>query len=220
MPLFRHLNQSAYASSARPRPGGGPREEIVPCPGCGRPVSREAAACPACEVPVRAMLGPRSAGTHPMLVVGVVLGGGIFLLMLLGMAAALATSRLAMNAEAEAHRGLSAADSAVVREAVLGLRTVYELQGDHMASHGAYTRNLIDPAADDYLARWRDPGGKHYGFEVSSLEMGHLCIGALPRSVESSALPVSIDGAGVVYAGPNCNGAVISENAGAEWLGQ
>jgi len=198
----------------------GRRAELVPCPGCGRPVSREAPACPACEVPVRAILGPRSGSMHPVLVVGIVLAGGMFLMMLLGLVAALAASRLAMDAEAEAHQaGLSAADSAVVREAIRGLRSIYELQGDHMAVHGAYTRNLLDPAADDYLTDWRDPGAKHYGFEVSSAEMGHLCIGALPRSVESSALPVSIDGVGVVYAGPGCVGAVISEDAGAEWLG-
>lgn len=167
-----------------------------------------------------AILGPRSAGMHPVLVVGMVLGGGMFLLMLLGVVAALAVPRLAADAEAEAHQpGLSAADSAVVREAIRGLRSLYELQGDHMASHGGYTRNLTDPAAADYLAEWRDPGAQHYGFEVSSLEEGHLCIGAVPRSPRSRALPVSIDGAGVLYADSDCAGAVISEDAGVEWLG-
>lgn len=201
----------------------------VPCPGCSREVYREALACPHCGVPVLAMLGPRSAGPQPWVIALLVVTGGLGMLMVLGMVAALVIPHLAgagagsssppeelVDFQEEGLEpaatipALGMADSAVVRDGIRGLWAAYTLQSEHTEDGVArYAATLEE------LAGWRDPGSAHYGFAVSAWK-GSLCVDAEQKV--ATAHPLSIDGMGVVYYGRGCRGEALSEYPDREWL--
>jgi len=186
-------------------------------------VDREALECPHCGVPVLAMLGPRTTKMHPGVIVMLVVTGGLGLLMVLGIAAALVIPQMVDSGASSAYTGeelvefeaagslpvLAAADSAIVREGIRGLWTAYNLQADHQIETRRYTENL------DELPGWRDPRSGHYGFAVSEWGAA-LCVNAVQKN--ASAHPLSIDGVGIVHYGHGCGGEPFSEYPDREWL--
>lgn len=204
----------------------------VACPGCSRAVSRQALECPHCGVPVMAMLGPQSTKMHPGVIVLLIVTGGFGMLMVLGIVAALviprvAASRISIPSEElvdfqelpEAQLpALAASDSAVVREAIRALVDAYDLQQTFATrGSGEYATSLDDPSAPGFLTGWTDPGSRHYEFRVSRKSAeGSLCIEAVPTT---SAYPLSIDGAELVYYGLGCEGMPEWERPREEWLG-
>ena len=207
--------------------------QIVPCPGCGRDIADTTVECPHCHVPVMALLGPRNTQMPAALVALLAIVGGLGVLsMVAAVAVAVMMPGMMEGADADADEPfidiealhyeppppapLSSADSAMVREAMAGLSTLVELQHDYAAKHGGeYTQNLTEPGEEGYLTGWRDPGSRYYTFRLTKAG-SRLCLDAIPATEE--ARPVSIDGAGAVYDGSECDGRVLSETAGADWL--
>ncbi len=181
---------------------------LVSCPSCGGPVSHRAEACvhcgydlmpaPADAVPQRPVRVRRA-----RLVLGAVMGVAA-LLVLLGSFAAVA-SRGVRRADPTDADGAAHAD--VDELGIVDvLAHVLELQQEHQAHFGTYTRNLADEGTGDFLGGF-DAAMIPAGYTLEVLEAGadELCVQASPDvDAPAEARALAIDETGAIHEGAGC----------------
>ncbi|HYJ78948.1 MAG TPA: hypothetical protein VEW03_05080 [Longimicrobiaceae bacterium] len=177
---------------------------LVQCPSCAGRVSHLAAACPRCGYPIAVPPPPpRASGSIGVIVALAGLLCVVVVVVALGLFAAVAVPRF----EQATHRA---------REAAAGteLRQLHALEQAQLASTGAYTANLTDPEADDYLAGWEGPSTPDYDFSAA-IEAGGLCLEATPGAhLDAAVRPLSMDEGGALHAGAGCTGEVLLQAPG------
>lgn len=136
----------------------------------------------------------------------VALVGAAGVLAVLGSFARMASSRL----QSFVATAPTAAGGGGEMEAVDALSMVLELQQEHYAHHGAYTANLADPTAADYLEGWdasMAPAG--YDLSVVKADTVELCVQARPRAdAGDGARTMTIDEGGALRESDGCSGEV------------
>ena len=176
---------------------------LVSCPACGGPVSHLARACPRCgyamAVAPPSALPPKRSGTRAGVVVAVVgMVGLVGVVLVVGVFAAVAIPRFG-----------TAVAQAKEQEAVTLLGQLHTFERFHHEATGAYTANLGDPAADDFLQGWGAPTSLYYDLSVSEAGAGELCLEATPRADAAELRALSMDENGALYGAPGCAGPVL-----------
>ncbi|HET7231330.1 MAG TPA: zinc ribbon domain-containing protein [Longimicrobium sp.] len=190
------------------------------CPDCGAPTSPGAAVCPSCGFPIRPHALPQGGGERlgiggraragsgfgtSGLAVGVI-AGVIFVVLLVGIVAAIPIAGMARERARESER--VARESALASEREKGkqgealLRWAYTAERMVHAEDGAYT------ASADSLARILSPpadsGAKQYTLGITAVG-GGLCLDAVPVP-GSGVAPRSMDAIGSFYRAAGCSG--------------
>lgn len=180
---------------------------LVPCPSCSRAVSHRAETCVHCGYdlmppPADAVPERPARVRRGRLILGA-LAGALALLAVLGSFISMAAPRMAPPAGGVAVAETTAADA---------LALMLELQQEHYAHHGAYTANIADPAAADFLEGF-DASLVPAGHEIEVVEAGaeELCVQVRPApgTPAADASPVmTIDENGALRHSRGCTGEI------------
>ncbi|HEX8904670.1 MAG TPA: zinc-ribbon domain-containing protein, partial [Longimicrobiaceae bacterium] len=165
------------------------------CPDCGAPVSERAAVCPQCGFPIRrdAMSvrpgpgAPPPGGRNTRVLIIALVAGGLLMLAIVGVLAAIAIPRLAQVAK-----------RAKEMEGESTLRQIYLREQSYREEHGVYTSRLAD-------LDWEVPRALYYDFEVSAAGDRDLCLEAVPKPA-AGVRPLSMDAEGRLHRAPGCSG--------------
>ena len=171
------------------------------CPDCGAPVSERAAVCPQCGFPIRrdaipARLGgapgaPSSGNRAAVLVVALVVGG-FFVMMVIGVLAALAIPRFTQ-----------AARRAKEMEGEMLLKRAYLLEESYREENGRYTAIVANLRTTGDL----DAPARFYDLQVSAADDRALCLEAVPRpAAVGQVRALSMDADGRLYHDAGCTG--------------
>ncbi|HEX8245697.1 MAG TPA: zinc-ribbon domain-containing protein [Longimicrobium sp.] len=171
------------------------------CPECGAPVSERAAVCPQCGFPIRRdaipLQGPGSGPGAPppsasgatVLIIALV-AGGIFMVMAIGVLAAIAIPRFSQ-----------AARRAKEIEGEHLLKQAYDLEQTYRAENGRYTSRIDD-------LRWdARPTPRYFALRVSAADRYTLCVEAVPTPAAGGQVTaMSVDEGRTFYHQPGCGG--------------
>jgi Tfp pilus assembly protein PilE len=157
------------------------------CPQCGFPIRRDA-------IPLQAPGGGPGApppGSRLPLVILAVVAGGFFVVVMIGVLAAIAIPRFSQ-----------AARQAREREGELLLKQAYGLEQTYRAENGRYASKAGD-------LRWDPPPTPlHYDLRVAAAGVRTLCLEAVPRPAAGEMPALSMDQDGGMYHEAGCGGAV------------
>jgi type IV pilus assembly protein PilE len=121
-----------------------------------------------------------------------VVAGGFFVVMMIGIVAALAIPRFSQ-----------ASTRAKEKEGELLLRQLFTLEQAYRADQGAFTRDLADLAK----VGWETPQTRYYDVAVSNDGELSLCLEAVPKAAATSQVgALSMDAEGVLHHGSGCHG--------------
>jgi|GEM_PF-1202253 len=169
------------------------------CPDCGAPVSTTAVVCPACGFPIRpnmlqrgSRFGGGGGGSNTALIVGLLVAGGLFAVVVIGVFAAIAIPRFTQ-----------AAARAKEKEGEALLRWGYTAEQTYFVQTGMYTTNV------DTLAQLLSPPApatpRRYTLEVSAASDRDLCLEAVPVP-GTGTHALSMDAIGSVFRSAGCSG--------------
>jgi Tfp pilus assembly protein PilE len=172
------------------------------CPDCGAPVSERAAVCPQCGFPIRRdgvpFDGPggrpgSSSGKQARVLIIALVAGGLFMVMVVGVLAALAIPRLKQLAT-----------RATEMQGELLLRQAYALQQTYWDEKGTYASTVDDLRE----VGWKTPPATYsYDVQVSTASARSLCLEAVPRLAAAGRVrALSMDAAGTLYRDAGCTG--------------
>ncbi|MFL5542981.1 MAG: zinc-ribbon domain-containing protein [Longimicrobiaceae bacterium] len=167
---------------------------LIACPDCGAQVPADAVVCPQCGFPLRREALERAAARHDRfgaasssnhrttLIVGVVLVGGLFMVVVIGILAAIAIPRFTL-----------AARRAKEQEGEGLLKQAYTTEMAYYADHGTYARTFEELKT----AGWAEPPApRYYSVEIASADSTDFCLHALPLpGAEVKPIRVGITGA-------------------------
>ena len=174
---------------------------LTSCPDCGAQVSDAALVCPQCGFPLRRdaleratarrnRFGAASSSTNKTgLIVGLVVVGGLFLVVVVGILAAIAIPRFTV-----------AAERAKEKEGEGLLKQAYTLEMTYQADHGRYARTFEELKT----VGWAEPPSpRYYSVEIASADSTDFCLHALPRA-GAEVRPIRVGITGAMEHGARC----------------
>lgn len=188
---------------------------LINCPDCGTQVSDAAVVCPQCGFPLRREALERGAarrnrfGAAPSsssntgLIVGLVVAGGLFMVVVIGILAALAIPRFTQ-----------ASERAKEKEGEGLLKQAYTLEMAYYANNGTYARTFEELKT----VGWEDPVGmRNYSVEIAKADSTDFCLHALPLP-GAEVKPIRVGVTGAIEHGARCgeyggDGATVTQEA-------
>jgi type IV pilus assembly protein PilE len=170
------------------------------CPDCGTQVSDAALVCPQCGFPLRRdaleratakrnRFGAASPSNKTGLIVGLVVVGGLFLVVVVGILAAIAIPRFSV-----------AASRAKEQEGEMMLKQAYTLEMTYHAERRTYARTFEELKT----VGWEEPASpRYYAVEIASADSTDFCLHALPRP-GAKVRPIRVGITGAMEHGARC----------------
>jgi len=172
---------------------------LIACPDCGAHVSDAAVVCPQCGFPLRREALERastrrdrfgaSSSNKTGLIVGLVVVGGLFMVVVIGILAAIAIPRFTV-----------AAQRAKEQEGEGLLKLAYTQEMTYYADNGRYARTFEELKT----AGWAEPPApRYYEVEIASADSTDFCLHALPLP-GAEVKPIRVGVTGAMERGARC----------------